>query len=269
MKKKIRIVIICILVAALAVSAVLLIRQMLDYKKGSSDYEEAKSMVNLPEIRPTQPEQAPEQAPAAPDAEEAPGEPVDPYLEALGAMDISVLQQINPDVVGWIEIPNTVVSYPILHTNNNSYYLNKTWRKDYSSVGSIFLECENRADLSQFNTLIYGHNMRDGSMFSNLKDYQDTEYWQEHPTIYVASGGQVKAFDVYAAYVVGVWEITYGLELNDPAVRQEFIDFGLAESEIDTGIIPTINDSILTLSTCTGTGRSGSRWVVQAVCRES
>ena len=267
MKKKIRIVIICILVAALAVSAVLLIRQMLDYKKGASDYEEAKSMVNLPEIRPAQPEQAPEQAPAAPDAEEAPAEPVDPYLEALRAMDISVLQQINPDVVGWIEIPSTVVSYPILHTNNNSYYLNKTWRKDYSSVGSIFLECENRADLSQFNTLIYGHNMRDGSMFCNLRSYLEQDYWQQHPYVYLAVENDVRRYDIYAAYEVGVWEITYGLEFKKDEDKQEFIDFGLSKSKIDTGIVPTVEDEVLTLSTCTGNGNAaaGNRWVIQAV----
>ena len=268
MKKKLRIGIICVLAAALAVSAFFLIRQALDYKKGSSDYEEAKSLVQAPELRPA-PQKAPQtQAPEASGQPEAPVKPVDPNLEALLSMDLSVLQQINPDVVGWIEIPGTVVSYPILQTDNNSYYLNKTWRKDPSSVGSIFLECQNRADLSQFNTLIYGHNMRDGSMFSNLKDYQDLESWKAHPTIYVVSGGVAKAFDVYAAYVVGTWEITYGLELNKPEVRQEFIDLGLKKTKIDTGITPTIDDSILTLSTCTGTGRSGSRWVVQAVCRE-
>jgi len=277
LNKTLRNLLIFLLCAALAVGGFFVIRRLLDYKHSKENYDAARVLAALPEELPAVPEPAPSMPetpeetsdstqPSAP----VPQEPQDPYIELLKTIDLSALQNANPDVVGWILIPDTVVSYPILQAENNRYYLRKNWLQEYSFVGSIFMECQNRTDLNQFNTLIYGHNMQDGSMFSNLKDYQDQEYWQEHPYIYIATAEQVKRYEVFAAYVAGTWEEAYSLELERfaPEHRQSFIDFSLKESEIDTGIVPTVDDSILTLSTCTGNGgaKSSVRWVVQAVC---
>lgn len=274
MKKKIRMIVGVVLALVLVVGIVMIVRQQLDYKKGRDDYDDALAtamgtMPSAPEAKPQKEESAPKQEQEQEQAQEQPesSKPRDPMLDKLGELSLKNLQEVNPDVVGWITIPDTDVNYPILQTGDNRFYLNKTWKKQASTVGSIFMECQNRADLSQFNTLIYGHNMKDGSMFSVLRSYLEQAYWEEHPYVYIAVENDVRRYDIYAAYEVGVWEIAYGLEIEKEEDKQEFIDFGVSKSKIDTGVVPTVEDDVLTLSTCTGNGNAatGTRWVIQAV----
>lgn len=273
MKKKIRMIVGVVLALVLVVGIVMIVRQQLDYKKGRDDYDDALAtamgtMPSAPEAKPEKEESAPEQEQEEVENQPESSKPRDPMLDKLGELSLKNLQEVNPDVVGWITIPDTDVNYPILQTGDNRFYLNKTWKKQASTVGSIFMECQNRADLSQFNTLIYGHNMKDGSMFSVLRSYlEQGPYWEEHPYVYIAVENDVRRYDIYAAYEVGVWEITYGLEIEKEEDKQEFIDFGVSKSKIDTGVVPTVEDDVLTLSTCTGNGNAatGTRWVIQAV----
>ena len=272
MKKKIRLLFGVVFITALLAGAGMIVRQQMDYQKGRKDYEEAVAI-----MRQTAAPKEQEGPKAEVDLEEAPlpSEPEpetaeDLQLEAMKQLDWKALQQINPDVIGWIRIPDTSVDYPILQTENNSYYLDKTWKKEKSTVGSIFMECQNRADLSQFNTLLYGHNMRDGSMFSILKEYQKQEFLDQHPSIYVAVDDKVCRYDIYAVYEAVVWDLTYGLEIDDPEDREAFIQLGMEKNVVQTTIIPAVEDEVLTLSTCTGRGdaAAGKRWVVQAVLHQ-
>ena len=128
-------------------------------------------------------------------------------------------------------------------------------------------ECTNSPDFSGFNTIIYGHNMRSGAMFAGLHRYEEPGYWQEHPSVYLVDDAGLHRYDIFAAHAPGVQEIVYRLDLTGAEIQEEFISFCLERSVIDTGIIPAAGDSILTLSTCTGSGYD-TRWVVQAVLRE-
>lgn len=187
----------------------------------------------------------------------------DPFAEELKLTDLAALRETNPDVVGWISIPETQLSYPLLQGQDNEYYLNRTWKEEWNSAGSIYLESQVSADLSDFNTIIYGHRMRDGSMFGSLRDYHKPEHWEAHPSVYILDDNGVHRYDIFAAHEVGVREITYGLKIESDKAKQAFIDFSLERSVIDTGVVPTTEDRILTMSTCTGTGYD-TRWVVQA-----
>lgn len=86
---------------------------------------------------------------------------------------------------GWILIPNTVISYPLLQGEDNQYYLNHTWKKWTSAVGAIFMDSQNNPNLTDFNTIVYGHRMNNGSMFASLKNYKKQSYWQAHPCVYI------------------------------------------------------------------------------------
>ena len=101
-------------------------------------------------------------------------------------------------------------------------------------------------------------------MFGSLEKYKEESYWRDHPSVYLVSAEGVRRYDVYAAYEAGVRDITYGLKIKDQEKKEELIRFGKDQSDIDTGIEPTADDRILTLSTCTGRGYR-TRWVVQAV----
>ena len=177
MRPNIRKLLIAVLALVLCVSAVMLIRQTLQYREGEAEYAEAEALVELPDLSQLEPAPAPE---LEPEETEEPEEEkpvyIDPYAGALAAMDFTALREVNSDVLGWILIPGTVISYPLLQGDDNSYYLNHTWKKWTNVVGSIFLECQNSPDLSDFNTVVYGHRMNNGSMFASLKYYKQQSY---------------------------------------------------------------------------------------------
>lgn len=264
MKKNVRLGISILLAAVLVVSGVMLIRQQMEYRRGEEMYEEAEELVELPDLSelPAPEVQEPEEGT---EQKEKPVY-VDPYADALRNMDFTALREVNDDVLGWILIPNTVISYPLVQGDDNEYYLNHTWKKWTSVVGAIFMESANSPDLGNFNTIIYGHRMNNGSMFASLKYYKTLSYWKSHPYVYITNDAGSHQYEIFAAYEVSTQGQTYRLQFPDTQARQDFIDYCLDQSVIDTGVVPNTYDRILTLSTCTGNGHA-TRWVVQAVLR--
>ena len=177
-------------------------------------------------------------------------------------MDLPALQQVNSDVIGWIAIPGTEISYPLVQGTDNDYYLTHTWNQNSSAVGAIFMDCRCSADFSGFNTIVYGHRMNNGSMFAALKHYKKQDFLQAHPQVYVTNASGTHAYSIYAAYEAALDGTAYYSAFSDETIKKAFIDEGVSLSVIHTGAVPTVND--LTLSTCTGNGHA-TRWVVQAV----
>lgn len=187
----------------------------------------------------------------------------DPYAESLKNKSLEALRQENEDVIGWIVIPDTMLNYPLMRGEDNEYYLNHDWEKNPNVGGAIFMEQSNDADFSDFNTVIYGHRMKNGSMFGSLKYYSSESFWEAHPYIYILDDAGVHRYEIFAAYEATLEHSTYQIGFSGDASKQKFLDDCKEDSVIDTGTVPTIDDRIITLSTCTGNGHS-SRWVVQA-----
>lgn len=255
MKRKCYVLAFVLLTLVLLGSGGYLVWKNIDYQKGAEDYAQASETAAVPQLK------------AVPLPEPDEPAPIDPNLDLLEDVDLEALREVNEDVLAWIAIPDTILSYPIVQCGDNQYYLNRTWQDKRSSVGAIFMECRCSPDFSNFNTIIYGHRMNNESMFGVLHGYQDKDFWTEHPTVYVTTDEGVRVYDVYAAFEAGIQEIVYRLGIEETDQQQEFIDFGLEHSVIDTGVVPDPKDQILTLSTCTGRGHA-TRWVVQAVLRE-
>lgn len=261
MKNKIRTAVLVILACVFGVSAFMLGRELLDYRQGEETYGEAAELAGVPDFSAgTDADRS--AAASAPAASAAPVY-VDPYAEELRNMDFAALQKVNSEVLGWIVIPGTVISYPIVQTDNNTYYLRHTWKKQSNAVGAIFLEENNSADFSDFNTIIYGHNMNNGSMFGSLHQYKKKSWWRAHPTVYVTDRSGSRAYQIFAAYEVSTAGDTYRLGFSSDTAKQTFLDYCAGQSVIKTGVAPTVYDHILTLSTCTGHGHA-TRWVIQA-----
>lgn len=248
--------------------------QLVQYRQGDETYAQAEELAGLPDLSDlpvidfTGGSGDLSGSASADGAGEAPEEvPVwqDPYAQALKDMDFSALRQQNPDVLGWILIPGTRVSYPVVQGTDNSYYLDHTWRGGKNSVGAIFMECRNSSDLSDFNTIIYGHRMNNRSMFGTLSQYKSRSYWQAHPYVYLTDDSGTHRYEIFAAGEVSVDSDVYRLGLRSDSSRQSFLDSCLALSALNTGVTPHTYDKVLTLSTCTGNGHA-TRWVVQAVC---
>ena len=252
------------------VSVFLAVRQWLDYSGGEEAYADAIQIAAQTSAAETPAETQPE--PTAPEAEETeppvtywipvPAEG-DPVMEEMAQINIAALREVNEDVVGWIRIPDTKIDYPLLHGDDNDFYLRHTWEKKANSVGSIFIEHQNSPDLTDFNTIIYGHNMNNKSMFGQLSNYSIAGYWKDHPYVYIATEAGVYRYEVFAFLQAPVDSAVYSMNPQRDDTRQEFINFSLEHNRIDTGIVPAITDRILTLSTCTGRNYL-SRNVVQA-----
>lgn len=189
----------------------------------------------------------------------------DAEIDELRNMDVEALCKVNRDVIGWIRIPDTDIDYPLLRGDDNDHYLKYNWKNNPNAAGAIFMEHANTEDLSDFNTIIYGHNMRSGSMFGSLKEYADQAYWEAHPHIYIINDNGVFRYDIFAAHRVRPGTITYGMQIP-PQLQEEFIRCALDNSRIHTDIRPAVGDRVITLSTCTGD--SAFRWVVQGVLNE-
>ena len=260
--------------------------QHYQYHLGEQAYTEAEELAGVPDFDiladpreeklPPPPPQVAVEAPAEekveetdvelPEPEEEKVVWVDPYADALAAMDFTALRQVNPEVLGWILIPGTNINFPITQGADNTFYLGHSWDGSPNQYGSIFLECMNSPDLTDFNTIIYGHRMNDGSMFASLHDFAQQDYWSAHPYVYIVTGDGVYRYEIFSTYVADTDSSTYGLSFNQEQTRIDFLRMALENSEIDTGITPATTDRIITLSTCTTWGY-GSRRVVHARLR--
>lgn len=259
MKRSAHKILLIVFGAIFAVSAGMLIWEMVQYRQGEKTYHDAEKLANIPDFS------VPENhgSAAVPTVPSPAKTAADPYAERLNEMDFAALSKVNSDVFGWILIPGTVISYPLLNGSDNHYYLGHTWKKQNSIVGSIFLEQSNHIGLTDFNTILYGHNMNNGSMFGSLKKYRARSYWKAHPYVYITTASGSRRYQIFAAYEVSTQAATYQVGFSSTASRQSFLDDCLKQAGYSTGVTPKTYDRILTLSTCTGHGHT-TRWVVQA-----
>ena len=117
--------------------------------------------------------------------EEDESEEQDSTLASKATVDFQALRKINSDIIAWIRIPDTKIDYPIVQGKNNAYYLKHMFQKTEHVAGSIFLDVDNEADFSNRKSILYGHNMKDGSMFQGLHRFQEESYLQEHNQVYL------------------------------------------------------------------------------------
>lgn len=183
----------------------------------------------------------------------------DEKSQEIETVDFTKLKEINQDVVGWIKIANTNIDYPILQTNDNAFYLKRDIYKQYSSCGSIFMDYRNNKQFTDKNTVIFGHNLTLGKMFSDLQKILKGELGNE---IYIDIDieNKRKEYKVFSSYQTEPVEEPITINIQD---SKEFIDNALKNSQIDFQTVPNEQDSMITLSTCDNTGKQ--RIIVHAV----
>lgn len=183
---------------------------------------------------------------------------------AFKKIDFDALIKRNPDVKGWIDIPDTKVSYPILQGETNDTYIQSNIDKKDFRAGSIFLASESKNPFIDLNTVIYGHNMKNGSMFNNIKSFTKQEFTNEHPYVYIYLPDRtVSRYKVVAAHIIPERSLLYNTGITD---IQAFYEEMLKTSDINVDFDKTAGNPVITLSTCTSQGSdSGERNVVHAV----
>ncbi len=186
-------------------------------------------------------------------------------------VNFAKLQSVNPDIYAWINIPDTVIDYPILQSgeeDGKSYYLNHDVNRKSSSYGAIYTQDYNKTDFNDFNTLIYGHNMLNGTMFGSLKKYRNKSFFEEHQEIMVYMPNRVLKYRVFAAYVFDDRHIMLSFDFSDESVREIYLETVLGykkqlTSNFDDTVSVGVDDKIITLSTCTSD--DSQRYLVQGV----
>lgn len=180
-----------------------------------------------------------------PYVEPSPPEPFDVNV------DFASLKAINPEVCAWIWIPDTTVCYPVVQHSDNDYYLDMTYKNVKNRSGSIFIDSRCSSDFSGRNTILFGHNMLNNTMFSSLTRYGTQSYFNAHPYVYIITESGITVYEIFSAYGTAPDGMAYHVLLTYDELYQGFLDEVTASSKITTGITPTIDDQILTLSTCT------------------
>ncbi len=167
-------------------------------------------------------------------------------------IDFTELQRVNDDIVGWLRIRALDISYPVVQSEDNDFYLHRTFEKTDNFAGCLFVNCENNPDLTDQNTVIYGHNMKNGSMFGKLKLFREEGTFEKSKYFWIFAPDFIYEYRIFSACVVDKTGLTYQTGFNDEEFRA-FIEHAFTNSEVDTsGVEVTQDDRIVTLSTCTG-----------------
>ena len=167
-------------------------------------------------------------------------------------VDFNKLKEQNAETVAWIKVNNTNVEYPVVKTTNNSFYLNHSFDKSKNSAGWIFADCKNKFDNTDKNIVIYGHNMRDGSMFGSLKNILNSDWYEneENTNITLFTENEKCIYKVFSVYKIESEDYYIKTEFSNENEFEKFIETLKKRSIKNFNIDISKSDNILTLSTC-------------------
>ena len=172
---------------------------------------------------------------------------------------VKELQKENSDIIGWLEIENSDISYPVLQGEDNEYYMTHNYKKEYSKDGSLFLDKDYDWNLPSTNLLIYGHNnMSSDEMFSKLLDYKEESYYKDHKIIRLTTDKEDAEYEIISAFLSrvyyksekNVFRYYYFINAENEKEFNDFVNNAKKESLYDTGVTAKYGDKLLTLSTC-------------------
>lgn len=165
--------------------------------------------------------------------------------------NFETLREKNSDIVGWIKVNGINIDYPVVQSKNNSYYMTHNFEKNYNAAGWIFVDYKNKLDGTDKNIVIYGHNRRDGSMFSSLKNVLKKDWYtnEENKIVNFITEEKNYKYEVFSIYQVEEEDYYIQTKFNDTAFKK-FINTLKKRSIYNFNTEVNENDSILTLSTC-------------------
>ena len=225
-----------------------LLKIYLQYKEGRDQYS---SIVDTM-ITERNPDQAPETGGSPGD--EAPREEGENISVPI-SVDFASLKAINDDVIGWIYVEAfDNINYPVTRGIDNDFYLHRNIRKEYLYAGTVFADKMNSDDLDECYTILYGHNMKDGSMFALIDDYGDQSFYDQHPVMYLNTPTKNYRIDIFSCFTTDPVSYVYQTVFASTTDFDARLRSLLAASEVSCQATVSPDDRIVTLSTCTSTG---------------
>lgn len=178
-------------------------------------------------------------------------------------IDFAHLEQVNPEVNGWVWIYDTVVNYPLVQSGiNNDAYLAKTYDGTRNSSGSIFMDYRNSGDYSDDNTVIYGHNMKNGKMFAVLKKFQNQEFYDGHREFYIMTAEGNRRYEIISMFQTDALSDIYDRNFASREAKEAWLAKVVRRSAILSPFTATADDDFVTLSTCVSGDDYRARFVV-------
>lgn len=224
MKKILKIILLFIFLGTFIFSAFMILKNIKEEKQSENIKEELIDLADIPE---------------------------EPEKEPGFKIDFEELKKINDDIVGWIVIEDTQVNYPIVQGKNNSYYLNHSYDKNWSAYGSIFMDAESSNDFSDYNTFIYGHHTKNGSMFGEIYKYMDINFYNQHPSFYLYTPTANYKVEVFSAYIADTESDSYKQQFSNIESYKDYLKLIRSKSKYDTQVVVNYDeDKIITLYSC-------------------
>lgn len=252
MKRKIPLLFLCLLFLGIAMYAgISLWKQWQEYKTGEETYNSLSQYIQV--------EEPPLMAAGPPGQTSETSEQVKETLPIeteltndtfWPVVDFESLQAINPDVVAWIYLEGTVINYPVVLGHDNSEYLYKLVDGTTNSAGSIFMDYRNQPEFSDRNTILYGHHMKDKTMFAPITNYKDQAFYEEHPACLILTPEGNFKLEFFAGFVADLNGDAWKLEFAPNGEFGSWLEKAMANSTFESMIIPTPEDRVVTLSTC-------------------
>lgn len=168
----------------------------------------------------------------------------------MSQVDHAKLMEMNGDYRCWIYAPGTQIDYPIVQCGDNNHYLKRMFNGERNSAGTLFIDYRNLSDFQDPNTLIYGHHMRNDSMFGTLTDYAAQTYFEGHPIMLMMSPKEIFLLEIFAGYTTSDKDHCYDIAISDEEDMAAFIGEALRKSDFVSGVQVGTTDRLVTLSTC-------------------
>lgn len=165
------------------------------------------------------------------------------------SVDFAGLKAQCRDVVGWLYCEGTVINYPVVQAEDNSYYLRRMLDGSYNANGTLFMDCRDDPNMGSLNTVIYGHHMRSGAMFAVLDEFSNQKFYEEHPAVWYLTEERAYRIDLLATFVTPSDSDSYKM-FDEPQELDEYLAEALVKSKLTTSADTENVTQIMTLSTC-------------------
>ena len=173
----------------------------------------------------------------------------EPVKIQMKSIDFEELWALNEDVVAWLELPGTIINYPVAQGKDNNEYLRTLLDGTHHRFGTLFIDYRNEKDFSDENTIIYGHNIKAGDMFSILKNYREQSYYDEHPYFLLYTPEKTYILEIFAGKVVDA-NNAIPMTFETKEEYQEYLNHLVEKSTFQSDVTVTSDDRIVTLYTC-------------------
>ena len=180
-------------------------------------------------------------------------------------VDFKVLKEQNKDIVAWLYSEETTINYPVVQANDNDYYLRRLIDGIYNQAGTIFMDYKNNSIFDDYKTILYGHNMKNGTMFGTLTNYKNQEYYNEHKEMYLFTENKNFKVELVAGYITSSESDIYTVTKKN--TNEKLLQSAISNSTFKSEVEATKQDKILVLSTCDYDFKN-ARYVLLGVLRE-